>query len=180
MSWLTCTQGQILSSCCVNLFASVGVATGVILGIVPIRLFTEQKLIWLLVLKIVHREIAGMLVIQRGHTNTRPCFQRERELCTGWQCFPADRAWFGVWRTQLALGQGLLQVLEREEGGTGGGKKLFLVAALTENSKPFRPFLVMVENVKIDCIRDLPVTLNSSTLLLLLPSFLPRQLGWVL
>lgn len=135
---------------------------------------------WLLVLKTVHREIAGMFIIQRGHANARPCSQRERELCTGWQSFPADRACFGVLRTQLALGQALLQVQEREEGETRGGEKLFLVAALAEKSKAFRPFLVMVENVKIDCIRDLPVTLNSSTLSLLLPSFLPRQLGWVL
>lgn len=79
----------------------------------------------LLALKIVCREITGMLVIQRGHANARPRSQREHELCTGWQCFPADGAWFGVLRTRLALGQALLQVWEREEGETGGGEKLF-------------------------------------------------------
>lgn len=47
-----------------------------------------------------------------------------------------------------------------------------LVAALAENSKPFRPFLVMVENVRIDCIRDLPVTLNSFAFVAP-PPFLP-------
>lgn len=180
MVWLTCTQGQILSlSCCVNLLVSMGIATGVTLGTVSFRLFTEQKCTWLLVLKIVCTEIAGMLVIQRGCANARPRSQRERELCSGWQCFPADRAWFGVLSTQPAPGQALLQVWEREEGETGWWESV-LVAALAENSKPFRPFLVMVENVKIDCIRDLPVTLNSFALSLLLPSFLSRQLGWVL
>lgn len=157
----------------------MGIATGVTLGTVSFRLFTEQKCMWLLVLKIVCTEIAGMLVIQRGCANARPRSQRERELCSGWQCFPADRAWFGVLSTQPAPGQALLQVWEREEGETGWWESV-LVAALAENSKPFRPFLVMVENVKIDCIRDLPVTLNSFALSLLLPSFLSRQLGWVL
>lgn len=97
----------------------MGIATGVTLGTVSFRLFTEQKCMWLLVLKIVCTEIAGMLVIQRGCANARPRSQRERELCSGWQCFPADRAWFGVLSTQPAPGQALLQVWEREEGETG-------------------------------------------------------------
>lgn len=51
--------------------------------------------------------------------------------------------------------------------------------ALAENSKPFRPFLVMVENVKIDSIRELPVSLThllhrSSSL----PSSLVGQAGF--
>lgn len=67
----------------------------------------------------------------------------------------------------LAAGMG-------DGGGWNGGRwESVLVAAFAENSKPFRPFLVMVENVRIDCITDLPVSL---THLLRCSSSLPSSL----
>lgn len=139
----------------------------------------------MLVLKIVCIEITEMPVIQRGCANARLHSQRESELCTGWQRLLLVARGFSCWQSLVwrvtypaSSWPALQQVWEREEGERGGGEK---VAALAEDSKHFGPFFVMVENVRIDCIRDLPVSLThllcrSSSL----PSSLSDGLGFVL
>lgn len=144
------------------------------------RLFRVQEWIWLLVLKVVCREITGMPVIQRGHANARRRSQRESELCTGWQHLLLVVRGFScwqslIWRLTYPAGSwpALLAGMGDRGGWNGGWWESVLVAAFAENSKPFRPFLVMVENVRIDCIRDLPVSL---THLLRCSSSLPSSL----
>lgn len=131
-------------------------------------------------LKIACREITGMPIIRRGHANARPCSQRDSELCTGWQRLLLVARGFSCWQSlvwRLYVPSQLLACLAAgmEEGGgwNGGPWESALVAAFGENSEPFRTFLVMVENVKIDCIRDLPVSL---THLLCRSSSLPSSL----
>lgn len=143
------------------------------------RLFRVQEWIWLLVLKVVCREITGMPVIQRGHANARRRSQRESELCTGWQHLLLVVGIFLLTEPGLEayIPSRLLACLAAgmgDGGGWNGGRwESVLVAVFAENSKPFRPFLVMVENVRIDCIRDLPVSL---THLLRCSSSLPSSL----